>query len=133
MGTKGTPETVLNYIKNQYGIEPDFLWAKYPNNAAFRHKESKKWFAAMLWETPKCKLGLGNEGVVDILDLKCDPNLQGSLLDGHHFLPGYHMNKEHWITVVLDGSVSMADIYPLIDMSFASTAPKKSGARRTRI
>ena len=128
----GTADRVLAYIKDQYGIEPEFLWAKFPGNAAFRHKDNRKWFAAMLWNTPKKKLGLVDEGAVDVLDLKCDPILQGSLIDGRRYLPGYHMNKEHWIILVLDGSIPMEDICPLIDMSFMATAKrnKKQGAIR---
>lgn len=124
MGHKGVADAVVSYIKDQYDVEPDFLWAKFPDNAAFRHKGNRKWFAAMLWNTPKNKLGLGDEGKVDILNLKCDPILKGALIDGHHFLPGYHMNKEHWVTIVLDGSIAMDDICPLIDMSYISTAKK---------
>lgn len=37
--------------------------------------------------------------------------------------PAYHMNKRHWISVVLDGSMSDAEILPLIEDSFQLTAP----------
>ena len=36
-------------------------------------------------------------------------------------LPGYHMNKEHWISVVLDGSVAIEHIHELIQDSYALT------------
>ena len=44
-------------------------------------------------------------------------------------LPGYHMNKQHWISVVLDGSMSDGEIRPLIAESYALTAP---GGGRTK-
>jgi len=118
-------DAVLAYIKEQYDSEPEYLWARSPNNAAIRHRDSKKWFAALLLELPRKTLGLPGEGRVDILNVKCDPLMKGSLLDGRRFLPGYHMNKEHWITVLLDGSVPAGEIFPLIDMSFQLTEKKK--------
>lgn len=84
----------------------------------FRQKVNRKWFAALLMQTPKRRLGLEGGGGVDILDLKCDPRLIGSLLDGKRYLPGYHMNKEHWITLLLDGSIPLEEIYGQIDMSY---------------
>lgn len=42
-----------------------------------------------------------------ILDVKADPVTAGSFLLGEGILPGYHMQKGNWITVLLDGTVSM--------------------------
>ena len=113
------------YIRDTYDTEPEFLWAKTPNNAAFRHWKNKKWFAALLLDVPCKTLGLPGIGQVDILDLKCDPRMIGSLLDGKSFLPGYHMNKEHWITLVLDGSVPLKQLCALIDLSYELSGKKK--------
>ena len=114
-------EKVLQYIKDKYDAEPTFLWEKFPENAVFRHKKSLKWFGAILI-VQKSKLGLGESGTVEILDLKCDPILIGTLIDGKRYLPGYHMNKEHWITLVLDGSIPDEEIYDLIDLSYSITS-----------
>lgn len=122
------PETakVLQYIQETYGTAPEFLWTKTPNNAVFRHQSNAKWFAALLLDLPKEKLGVPDRGeTVDILDLKCDSKLIGSLLDGRHYFPGYHMNKEHWITVLLDGSAPMDEVFGLIDLSYTVTQAKK--------
>jgi len=116
---------VVDYVREQYGVEPEFLWAKSPSNAAFRHA-SHKWFGALLLDTPKRVLGLPGEGAVDILDLKCDPPLIGALLDGRRYLPGYHMNKEHWITAVLDGGADMTELKSLIDLSYTLTSVKNT-------
>ena len=53
-------------------------------------------------------LGLEEDGNIDILDVKCDPDLVGMIIQTYGFLPGYHMNKQHWITILLDDSVSEA-------------------------
>lgn len=122
---------IVRYIEEIYGIKPDFLWRKTPNDAAFRHTVSKKWFGVLLLDTPKKKLGLDCDGKVDILDLKCDQLLIGSLLAKNGYLPGYHMNKEHWITVLMDGSVSADEIFMLIDMSYDLT--KNKGKKHEQI
>lgn len=115
----------VRYIKEQYGAEPEFLWAKTPGNAVFRHKGNNKWFAALLLDMPRKKLGLPDGDRVDILDLKCDPVMIGSLLDGTRYLPGYHMNKEHWITLLLDGSIPNDELRAMIDLSYHITKGKK--------
>lgn len=124
MHYNGVTADVVRYIKETYGCAPDFLWAKTPNNAAFRHSGNKKWFGALLLDMPARILGLSGEGHVDILDLKCPPVMIGSLIDGKRYLPGYHMNKEHWITLVLDGSIPMGEVYSMIDLSYDLTKPK---------
>lgn len=111
---------VLKYVKEKYGTEPEFLWAKFPGNAVLRHKNTLKWYGVLL-NIPKQKLGLVDDGNVDILDLKCEPILIGSLIDGKRYFPGYHMNKEHWITILLDGSVLSDEIFSLIDLSYTVT------------
>ena len=112
---------VLDYIKSTYGGEPEFLWAKSPLNAALRHKGTKKWYAAIL-RLPRNKLGLTGSELIDIIDLKCDPLLVTSLIGQPGYLPAYHMNKEHWITILLDGTVPTEDICPLIDLSYKITS-----------
>lgn len=114
-------EQVLQHIQDCYDIAPDYLWARSPDSAALRHHGTKKWFAVLLMDTPRRVLGLPGEGGVDILDVKCDPCLIGSLVDGQRYLPGYHMNKEHWLTVLLDGSVPLAELALLIEASYNLT------------
>ena len=50
--------------------------------------------------------------------MKCDPDLVGMIIQTYGFLPGYHMNKQHWITILLDDSVSEAKTLDFLDMSY---------------
>ncbi len=111
---------ILKYAKENFNTEPDHPWEKYPEHIVLRHKDNFKWYA-LLMEVSKDKLGLCGDENVDILNIKCDPILIGSLLDNNGYLPAYHMNKEHWITIVLDGSVSSDEIFNLLNMSFEMT------------
>lgn len=116
---------IIRHIKEFYGVQPDFLWEKSPENAALRHINSKKWFGVLMLDTPKKRLGIDDGKTVDIMVLKCDPILIGSLIAKSGYLPGYHMNKEHWITVLLDETVSAEEIFGLIDMSYEMTKGRK--------
>jgi len=53
------------------------------------------------------------------VNLKCDPERAVDLRAEHDaIIPGYHMNKRHWNTLVLDGSLSPALVRELIDHSW---------------
>lgn len=110
-------------ICDRYSVEPERLWLKYPSYEVFRHNSSQKWFA-LIMEIPKNKLGLPDSEKMDILDLKCDPILIGSLLNEPGFFPAYHMNKNSWITIALDGSAADDKIETLLYMSYKAAAPK---------
>lgn len=78
---------------------------------------------------PKDKLGLSEDGSLDILNVKCDPVLIGSLRKEPGIYPAYHMSKASWLSVALDGSVQDETIKLLLDMSFDLTAAKKKRRR----
>lgn len=117
-------EEIFKYAKEKFGTNPEYLWLKSPKNAILRNNENSKWYAAVLY-VQKRQLGLAGEEYIDILDVKCDPILIGSLLNNDGYLPGYHMNKTNWITLLLDGSVPKDDVFNLIDLSYELTANKK--------
>ena len=73
------------------------------------------------FKIPKNRLGEYSDRIVDIVNIKCDPIMLGSLLEEKGFYPAYHMNKEHWITICLDGSVDDEKILSLIDISYDLT------------
>lgn len=121
---KNTKDKIIDYIKQEYGAEPEYLWAKYPEFAVFRHKENYKWFAVVL-TIKRSQLGLEGDEKVDVLNVKGDPVVNGSLRMTKGVLPGYHMNKEHWLSVFLDESVPIELIQDFIDMSYKNTKNKK--------
>ncbi len=53
------------------------------------------------------------------INLKCEPTLAIALRQKHAAItPGYHMNKVHWNSVALDGSVPTAEVERMVDMSY---------------
>ena len=111
------------FILEAYNAAADYLWLKYPNYEVFRHSNNRKWFAIIM-DIPKNKLGLQGEELLEVVNFKSDPILIGALREEPGFFPAYHMSKESWITVALDGSVSDDKIKMLLDMSYQATAPK---------
>ena len=124
-------EEILAFAASEYSTTPEYLWAKNPRFAVLRHKDSRKWFG-LIMDVPRERLGLGEDASsltaspeVDILNVKCDPMLSGSLRMQTGILPGYHMNKGNWISILLDGTVNIEQIFTLLDMSYELTASKK--------
>lgn len=113
-------EEIFAYVKEKYDKEPDYPWFKYPNYAVLRHNGDGKWYG-LIMNVPRIKLGLSGEGSVDIIDLKCEPELNNLLRNEQGTLPAYHMNKEHWITIVLDSPFPKEEIYNLINWSYNLT------------
>ena len=118
-------QKIINYIKKKYKSSPEYLWKKYPDYAVFRHEDNNKWFALQA-PVSKDKLGLEGNEIVEVINVKVDDMFFRDMLirqDG--ILSAYHMNKQHWVTVILDGTVSEEQVCSLIDSSYMTTASAK--------
>jgi len=68
------------------------------------------------------------------MNLKCDPTEAQFLRDTYDaVLPGYHMNKTHWNTVLLDGSIPRGELERMIDRSYALVVKRLKKADRTAL
>lgn len=112
---------LFEWVRETYGTIPDYPWDDW--NAVLRHKENNKWYG-LIMELSERKLGLSGERIVDVLNVKCDPILISSLRQQKGFFPAYHMNKDSWISILLDNSVSADEIKSLIEMSYRLTMKK---------
>jgi len=110
-------KAVIDYVGKRYGDKIEYLWEKFPDNAVFRRKDNQKWYGALLTVGRK-KLGLDGDGTVEVVDLRETPEAVAALVDGKSYFAGYHMNKKHWYTVCLGGSVSDEEIKQRIDNSY---------------
>ena len=108
---------IVDYIKNKYGDELEFLWEKSPKTAVVRRKNSNKWYAVIL-TLSKRKLNLDSDEAVEIINLHNSREEIEKLIDNKRYFPAYHMNKKHWCTICLDGTVELKEIYKLIDISY---------------
>jgi len=109
---------IIAYAHEKYGDVPEHLWERYPDYAVIRKSEGKKWYCVMC-KIEKSKVGLEGSEKVEIANFKIDPKTLPELLKRKGFSLAYHMNKKSWVTVLLDGSVSLASLKRLLDTSYA--------------
>lgn len=108
---------LIRYVRDTYGDEPEYLWTKFPDNAVWRRKDTKKWYGALL-SVSTDKLGIVPGKAAEIIDLRIRPEKMDSLIDRKTYFPGWHMNKRNWYTMILDGSVSFEELCRRIDESY---------------
>lgn len=111
-------DNIITYVKDYYETTPDFPWPRDPQAAVLRHKKGK-WYG-LIMTISGSKLGLPDDDV-EIINLKCEPEFNSFLKSRAGVFPAYHMNKEHWVTIILDGTYPEKEIYDLIDSSFELT------------
>ena len=119
-----TREDIIRYASCLDGAVCDQPFTEDFVTTVLRHKASKKWFGILL-KAPCDRVGVGRDGETDVLNLKCDPVLAKGLFETYRgIMPAYHMNKYHWISVVLDSDVPFEEVKGLIDLSFSLTEKK---------
>ena len=109
-------------IFRSYEVSPEYPWQDC-NYSVYRHKENSKWFAVCM-TIPAKRLGISKDSLIDIVNLKCRPDMLDWLWDQANVHPAYHMNKSHWISVVLDKNTDMELFEGLLDVSFELTLKK---------
>lgn len=118
-------DDVFKYVLTKYKAKPEYLWARFPDYAIFRHSDNRKWFGLVM-NISFDKLEHGRVGTVDILNIKVDDLLFRDLLVGQEgYYYGYHISRGNWVSIVLDGTVPIEAIRNLIDLSYNTTASKK--------
>ena len=115
-------QNVEQFVAQEFGVKPDYLWEGDFVTAALRHPDTKRWFGVLM-RIPATKLGINNEGEADILDIKLDSDfileLQKNL--PKQYFSAYHMNKKHWTTVLLTDKTDRKLLQTLINESFQTT------------
>ena len=131
-------QDIFDWCKKTYKVSPDYPWND--DNAVLRHKDNRKWFGVIL-SVRSDRLPLAGSAdpgctyadtcqYLDILNVKCDPVMIGSFLTRSGYFPAYHMNKDKWISILLDGPEPDDEIKMLLDISFEMTRPKRRPGRK---
>lgn len=118
-----TREELIQYAYETYGTQIEYPWIASQESGILRHQGNRKWYAAIL-QVNGNKVGLEGEEMIDVLNVKCEPDMIFSLCEQKGFAPAYHMNKKHWISILLGGTVSKEVIANLLDMSYEITKAK---------
>ena len=115
---------LIRYIDVQYGRDLEFLWSSTPENAIWRRGDNGKWFGALLTVKKNKIIPGADDTMIEILDIRCAPEMLDFIIDKKTIFPGWHMNKRHWITIPLDGRMTMDNIYALVDASYQIAAKR---------
>ena len=119
-----TKQEFLEYCLDTYGTSPDYPFEEDFESAVLRHTDNRKWYALVM-RISRRKFGMESDAVIDVVNLKQPTEMLGSfgVTDGVN--PAYHMNKLHWISVLLpDASDDVVQF--LVNASFEATKSKRT-------
>ena len=111
-------EDVLHYVKDQYNSTIVKPFKTNPDIKALVSPKGK-WYALFLdVEYNKLKKDSLVDSKVKIVNLKHIPSKISTVIDNRNIFPAYHMNKNHWISVVLDNNIDIEYVKELIELSY---------------
>ena len=114
-----TKQEFLEYCLNTYGTSPDYPFDENFETAVLRHTDNRKWYAIVM-HVSRRKFGFDSDEVIDVVNLKLPTEMFGSFGASDGVYPAYHMNKLHWISVLLHDAP--ADVVQfLVNVSFEAT------------
>ena len=110
-------QIIMEHIESEYENKAEYLFMD-SDTAVFRKGERKKWYAVVM-TISKRKLGLNSDDMVEVLNVKLNPDEIALLTDRVSYFPAYHMNKKHWCTIPLDGTLETDEICFRINESYS--------------
>lgn len=102
------------FIAKEFGVASENPWN---DEATVYRCANKKWFA-LLMEVPFAKFGYASLEKVWCVNVKADSEKIKNLIDNKTVFPAYHMNKKHWVTVLLTGVTDFEKLCSLTKRSF---------------
>ncbi|MBQ7380745.1 MAG: MmcQ/YjbR family DNA-binding protein [Clostridia bacterium] len=96
-----TRQQLFEYCLDAFDTAPDYPFDDFMETAVFRHTKNRKWYALVM-KVPKSRLGLESGEAADVLNLKLPPEMMSSFGASDGVYPAYHMNKAHWVSVLLE-------------------------------
>ena len=113
----------LKYCLDIYGTSPDYPFNEDFETAVLRHTDNRKWYAIVM-RVPRRKFGFDSDEVIDVVNLKLPTEMFGSFGTTDGVYPAYHMNKLHWISVLLPDAPDDV-VQFLVNVSFEATKSSK--------
>ena len=110
---------IIDHCNNKYGENHVNPFKKHPDILAFVN-EKNKWYALMS-NVEYNKLNKTSNIItkVKILNVKYPTDKILEIIENKNIFPAYHMNKKHWISIVLDKNIKLETIKELIDISYS--------------
>ena len=117
-----TKQELYKYCIDTYGTPPDYPFEDDFETAVLRHADTKKWYSIVM-NVSRRKLGLDSDEMIDVANLKLPTEMFGSFDRSDGVYPAYHMNKNHWVSVLLPDAKDEL-IKHLVNVSFDVTKQK---------
>ncbi|MBQ6780568.1 MAG: MmcQ/YjbR family DNA-binding protein [Treponema sp.] len=114
--TKDLKEKYVAYLKSKFSAEPDFPWSDTPDCCVFRCP-NEKWFA-LIMRIKYRQLDLAGEEETWVVNIKAEQDAISSLVDRKSVFPAWHMNKKHWITILLTAVTDFDKLCELTEKSY---------------
>ena len=118
-----TKQELFEFCLNTYGTSPDYPFDEDFETAVLRHKDNRKWYAIVM-RVSRRKFGIDSDEVIDVVNLKLPTEMFGSFGAADGVYPAYHMNKLHWISVLLPDAPDDV-VQFLVNVSFEATKAKR--------
>lgn len=115
--TNDLKDDYVAYIKSKFAAEPDYPW---PNDAPYSFVfrcPNEKWFALVM-RVKYRQLGLTGDEEVWVVNMKAEQNAIPNLVDKKSIFPAWHMNKKHWITILLTAATDFEKLCALTEKSY---------------
>ena len=123
-----TKQDFFELCSSSYLTLPDYPFDEDFETAVFRHSDNRKWYAIVM-RVSRRKFGLACDEVIDVVNLKLPTEIFGSFGAADGVYPAYHMNKLHWISVLLPDAPNDV-VQFLLNASFEATKTKIKQRKR---
>ena len=123
-----TKQKFLEHCLTTYNTTEDYPFDEDFETAVLRHNSNRKWYAIVM-RVPRRKFGFASDEVIDVVNLKLPLEMFGSFGAADGVYPAYHMNKLHWISVLLPDAPDDV-VQFLTNVSFEATRAKPKRAKR---
>lgn len=118
-----TKQDFLDYCSGTYGTSADYPFDEDFETAVLRHTDTRKWYAIVM-RVSRRKFGFESDEIIDVVNLKLPTEMFGSFGAADGVYPAYHMNKLHWVSVLLPDAPDDV-VHFLTGVSFEATRSKK--------
>lgn len=118
-----TRQALFTYCQSTYGTLPDYPFEEDFETAVLRHTKTRKWYAIVM-RVSRSKFGIASNEVIDVVNLKLPTEMFGSFGASEGVYPAYHMNKLHWVSVLLEDAPDDV-VQFLLNVSFEATQGTK--------
>ena len=122
-----TKQQFLSCCLSIYGTSPDYPFDEDFETVVLRHRDNRKWYALVM-RVSRRKFGFDSDEVIDVVNLKLPTEMFGSIGADDSVYPAYHMNKLHWISVLLPDAPDDV-VQFLVNVSFKATKTFKKKSK----